>query len=912
MPTSTATRPTLVLKPDFAGNLDFELATPDKTITRVNAAAGSASVPGLFAPIFEDPFALPDELEESLADWLENASPPPAVSVRSESGDLPATLSGALPELPATLSLTTSDRHVTVARTVGNNAAAFIPLGASLVFLTGSLSFARVSNPAAWRALDTAALDFDLAPVTPDGRAFRTSIPAKLATHTFNEAAVSAPSPLPPGLLLEAATITPSTSLDIQTAGDTATLTFNSDPPLPSGATHGRQLLQATAGTFQLLAPPRLPHLPFPTRTAVPLDDLKAALPSLYHTCRDHGITLRYNTEPVVESALDITVAADDPDEKNEIDWFELRPEVSCIGFRLSDAEWELVLTHGFFDPATRGQHRRAPVIIARHALKKLEHVRSARRTRHDRPGKVTRTDVRTKSSRLRVLDWLNLARAGVHLDLPQDDREIVDALLSGAPAAPATPPGGVNADLRPYQVHGYQWLSFLYRYRFGAVLADDMGLGKTLQTITFLAGVSQNKTGRTPSGTPHLIVLPPTLVFNWASELKKFYPAFGVYEYTGGRRSLTKLKNCNVALTTYDIVRRDFETLKAVEFDVVAFDEAQAVKTFTSSRSRAARHIRSRFTVCLTGTPYENHLGEYYSIVDLALPGLLGDHRTFVEDVGDNPDHPRVARAIPFVLRRTKEKLLSELPAKIDSDIYLDLTEDQKELYTRTVAEVREEVAEAYLKQTRQQAAISALAALTRLRQACIAPALLLGPKGGSSPKLDHLASSLAELSAEGHAALIFSQFTRALDLVEPALEAQGVSFIRLDGKTPKKDREGLVNAFQADGGPSAFLISLKTGASGLNLTRASYVFHLDPWWNPAVENQASARAHRWGQKNTVVVQRLLMRHTVEEKMMELKERKQQAYDRLMAAAEANTVNPASPAAAPFSSGDLDFLLAP
>lgn len=239
--------------------------------------------------------------------------------------------------------------------------------------------------------------------------------------------------------------------------------------------------------------------------------------------------------------------------------------------------------------------------------------------------------------------------------------------------------------------------------------------------------------------------------------------------------------------------------------------------------------------------------------------------------------------RARPFVLRRTKEKILKELPPKVESDIHLELTDEQKKFYTRAVAEVREEVMAAFADKTAQQAGIVALAALTRLRQVCVSPSLIDPDYTECSPKLGYLCGKLEELRDEGHAALVFSQFTKALDRLETELKAADIPFQRLDGSTPQEKRKKLVETFQTGKGPGVFLISLRAGGAGLNLTRASYVFHLDPWWNPAVENQASDRAHRMGQKSTVFIQRLLMLHTVEEKIMQLKAKKRALFEQVI-----------------------------
>jgi non-specific serine/threonine protein kinase len=381
----------------------------------------------------------------------------------------------------------------------------------------------------------------------------------------------------------------------------------------------------------------------------------------------------------------------------------------------------------------------------------------------------------------------------------------------------------------------------------------------------------------------PHLLVVPPTLLFNWQSEVKKFCPSIYVHEYTGKGRSLIGIKE-GLVITTYDIARRDIDTLKDKAFDCVIFDEAQAVKNALGERSRAMRQLRGRFKLCLTGTPMENHAGEYYSIIDLALPGLLGERKTFLASLKDGADgFNMLERTKPFVLRRTKEKILKELPPKVESDIHLELTDEQKRFYTRAVGEVRAEVLAAFQDKTAQQAGIVALAALTRLRQICVSPALIDDQYTECSPKLGYLCGKLEELESEGHAALVFSQFTRALDQLEKQLKDAGLAFQRLDGSTPQEKRKKLVETFQSGQGPAIFLISLRAGGAGLNLTRASYVFHLDPWWNPAVENQASDRAHRMGQTSTVFIQRLLMLHTVEEKIMTLKGRKKELFEQVV-----------------------------
>ncbi|MCM2359528.1 MAG: DEAD/DEAH box helicase [Geobacteraceae bacterium] len=400
------------------------------------------------------------------------------------------------------------------------------------------------------------------------------------------------------------------------------------------------------------------------------------------------------------------------------------------------------------------------------------------------------------------------------------------------------------------------------------------------------LAGIAEGQiVSAAPGGTPHLIVVPPSLLFNWESECARFCPTLRLASYTGQRRT-PEFAGADIVLTSYGILQRDIATLEKLPFDVVVFDEAQQVKNLQAATTAAARRINGRFKLALTGTPVENHLGEYYAIMDLSLPGLLGPYEEFrrrIDIRGFGGIDTLIRRTRPFVLRRSKQMIVDELPPRIETDLYLELTPRQRALYQKTVEEVRGAVDQAFRARASGQARLIALTAILRLRQICLSPSLITPGGKGDSPKLECLADQLLELREEGHSALVFSQFTSYLDLVEEGLKRHGIATLRLDGSTPVPRRKELVRRFQESGAPLAFLISLKAGGKGLNLTRASYVYHLDPWWNPAVENQASDRAHRIGQTAQVTVTRLLMRHTVEEKMMALKERKLRLYKALL-----------------------------
>jgi non-specific serine/threonine protein kinase len=433
------------------------------------------------------------------------------------------------------------------------------------------------------------------------------------------------------------------------------------------------------------------------------------------------------------------------------------------------------------------------------------------------------------------------------------------------------------------------------------------MGLGKTIQAISLLAGIHEGIIQSPVSKqVPHLVVLPPSLLFNWEQEIARFYPDLRVHTYIGKERQ-NDFAHADVVLTTYGLVRRDIAVLEDMTFHVILFDEAQAVKNIMAGTTGAARRLKGHFKCVMTGTPLENHVGEYYSLMDLCVPGLLGDYDSIKGKLkAPAPDvlNTIMQRTRPFVLRRTKAQILKELPPKTETDIYLELTDRQKALYQETVATIRSTIASAYRTKTTSQARIIALTAILKLRQICLSPRLIQKDRTDTSPKLGCVVERLQELMDEGHSALVFSQFTSYLDLVEQEFHVQQIPYIRLDGSTPTATRKKIVQEFQDSTTPLVFLLSLKAGGQGLNLTKASYVFHLDPWWNPAVENQASDRAHRIGQKQKVSIMRLLMRHTIEEKMMELKQQKMELYNAVLEGAAHRGGGTA------LSQQDFDFLL--
>jgi hypothetical protein len=443
-----------------------------------------------------------------------------------------------------------------------------------------------------------------------------------------------------------------------------------------------------------------------------------------------------------------------------------------------------------------------------------------------------------------------------------------------------AKKPRNLKAQLRPYQEAGFQWLSFLHEIGSGGILADDMGLGKTLQTITLLLSV---KAADEKAGTPFkaLIVAPTSVVTNWLREIAKFAPSLKAALWHGNQRKKTvdELEDADVILTSYAILRRDEELFSTLDLRYAILDEAQHIKNPHSATAKAAKRIRASRRLALSGTPIENRLAEIWSIFDFVSPGLLGPLEKFEEryarpiDAGDVKAAARLRQTIhPFILRRTKAEVAKDLPEKIEMDNICELAPEQANLYASVLKEVRAQVLGEVEQKGIGKSHLQILAGLTRLRQAACDPRLLGLPRtfeDDDSGKLAALRELVSVSIAGGHRMLVFSQFTSMLALIKAALDKDGVAYEYLDGST--KDRQARVENFQRDDGPPVFLISLKAGGSGLNLTAADTVVHFDPWWNPAVEDQATDRAHRIGQTKVVTTYRLVAKGTIEEKILEL-----------------------------------------
>jgi hypothetical protein len=448
----------------------------------------------------------------------------------------------------------------------------------------------------------------------------------------------------------------------------------------------------------------------------------------------------------------------------------------------------------------------------------------------------------------------------------------------------PADAPDGFVGALRDYQKDGVGWLQFLQAFGFGGCLADDMGLGKTIQVLALLEQRRQANAG------PSLVVVPRSLVFNWISEAGRFTPGLRILDHsgTGRARPSDHFADYDLILTTYGTLRRDAIYFKDVTFDYVILDEAQAIKNAGTNSAKAARLLHGRHKLALTGTPVENRLSELWSIFEFLNPGMLGSASVFkaLNTAETGPaGRQMLAKALrPFILRRTKSEVAGDLPEKLEQTIYCDLDESQRKLYDELREHYRQSLLGRIDELGMSKSKMHVLEALLRLRQAACHPGLIDGARSNEpSAKLDEVLYRIEEVAAEGHKALVFSQFTSLLALLRKRLDASKTAYEYLDGKT--RDRQLRVNRFQNDPDCLLFLISLKAGGVGLNLTAADYVFLLDPWWNPAVEAQAIDRTHRIGQTRKVFAYRLIARDTVEEKVLQLQESKRALADAIITA---------------------------
>ncbi len=472
---------------------------------------------------------------------------------------------------------------------------------------------------------------------------------------------------------------------------------------------------------------------------------------------------------------------------------------------------------------------------------------------------------------------------------LSESFRKFMDEAQRGKPVERVNIPARIGKPLRAYQREGIDWFYFLRKYRFGGILADDMGLGKTLQALCLMV---MNPV----PGKPSVVICPKTLLFNWEDEVTKFFPEMSTLVISGApneRQALLKrAKKYDLVITSYPSVKKDEASYAKLKFNYCLIDEAQYIKNHRTQNAKSVKSIHADYRLALTGTPLENSVSEIWSLFDFVMPGFLGSNHAFGErferPIMKNGDRDALEtlrkKTSCFMLRRTKENVLKELPSKIQQVSHCQLGDDQNILYQEILKNVKQDISDAVETRGFAKSQIHILAGLTKLRQVCNHPVLLLKDKDYekySSAKLDLFLELVDEIVSSGRKVLVFSQFTRMLDILEKELDKRGVRHLYLSGKT--KHRKELVDEFNGDAGIPVFLISLKAGGTGLNLVSADNVIIFDPWWNPSVENQAIDRAHRIGQKKTVNVYRLIVKGTIEEKIVQLQMKKKSLFDTMV-----------------------------
>ena len=486
------------------------------------------------------------------------------------------------------------------------------------------------------------------------------------------------------------------------------------------------------------------------------------------------------------------------------------------------------------------------------------------------------KNEVKVSAFRAGLLE--ELREEGVSLKTDKAFQTIVKRIEAAESLVPKVPEG-LRAELRDYQTEGFEWLLRLSSWGAGALLADDMGLGKTVQTIALL--LARAKEG------PALIVTPAAVLYNWVEEIARFAPGLKVtvFNRESDRAAAVKKAGKNeVLLVTYGVLTSEADLLASRTWATTVLDEAHTIKNRGAKMSKAAMRLTSDARVLLTGTPLQNHLSEIWNLFEFANPGLLGSYEDFSEryivpiEKGRDRDRQRKLKRLisPFLLRRTKAEVLEELPEKTEITLRVTLSDDERALYET----LRKRAADGL--EAGAITSFEALAELTKLRRAVCHPKLVDESLTFASSKSEAFLDLVSDLMSGGHRTLVFSQFTSHLALIRQELEARGIDYLYLDGATPAKERKALVEAFQTGTAP-LFLISLKAGGTGLNLTAADYVVHLDPWWNPAVEDQASDRAYRIGQKNPVTIYRLIAEDTIEERILTLHETKKSLADALL-----------------------------
>ena len=597
----------------------------------------------------------------------------------------------------------------------------------------------------------------------------------------------------------------------------------------------------------------------------MPKNQLLGGISKFHKDLSPYGVSIFYNQNEIKTWTSNIKFER----KQSNLDWFE-------VNLVLNNQDLEVIKNAQFNDDFLVTEQ--GLVLLDKKEKELLKFMKKY--TKHEAAGDQASSDQGMNKfsltlNRSRIFELFELKKHGIEGALTQEEEQICERLLNMDEMPDYPLPENLKDIARPYQATGYNWMRFLYENKFGACLADDMGLGKTLQTIMFLQSIVDQV-------DKILVVCPVSILINWQNEIAKF-SNMDVHCYYGTDREKPK-EDTKIILTSYGVMKKEaYSTFADMKFDVLIMDEVQHLKNIRSQGATAARTLKANFRICLTGTPVENDLSEFYNIMDLSIPGIWGEMSFFRSS--SNKKSRLLARQTvrPFILRRTKEQVLTELPEKEENHVYLNFTDEEREHYLSTLVNIKKRMEVA--QKGRKYSEI--LKSLLQLRQLC----LWQKTQALRSSKVDFLMENLEVLLEEGHKVLVFSQFTTYLDIIQNKVRERSYIHARIDGSQTLKKRQAEVERFQ-DGDAQVFLISLKAGGVGLNLTAASYIFLMDPWWNPAVENQAIDRAYRIGQENKLTVYRPIIKDSVEEKVLVLQNSKKELFKDLMASDEESFFN--------------------
>ncbi len=598
---------------------------------------------------------------------------------------------------------------------------------------------------------------------------------------------------------------------------------------------------------------------------SITASNLFAGLPKFYTSMFPFGVTIFYDRNEITQWSSRIKFERKSSGTK----WFDLELNVSQEDLQvIKNADLDNGLAFTSNGLVMLGQDQKD---LLRFMKKYTQFEKEDVITTEDETGTINKFIL--PFNRARIFELFELKKFGIEGALTPDEEKLCENLSTLEAIPDYEEPDHLKDILRSYQKTGYNWLKFLYDNKLGACLADDMGLGKTLQAIAFIQSI-YHQIDRV------LVVCPVSILLNWENEINKF-SNMNHHIYHGGSRTFPP--DAKIILTSYGVMKREYDTtFSNTHFDIMILDEVQHLKNIRSQGAYAARMISADFRICLTGTPVENDLAEFYNIIDLAIPGIWGDLQ-FIRTTSNSKSRLLARKtASPFILRRTKSQVLSDLPPKIEHTVQLSFTDEEKKHYQDNLVSIRNKIQNASSRKKYGEI----LRGLLHLRQNCLWQKMgaSLSPSFGDfeSVKVRFLVETLEQILEEGHQAIVFSQFTTYLDMIQRVLERKTWRLSRIDGSQTIKTRQKQVDTFQS-GKSQVFLISLKAGGVGLNLTAASYVFIMDPWWNPAVEQQAIDRAHRIGQENTLTVYRPIVKDTVEEKVLDLQEMKKQLFKDLL-----------------------------